>query len=505
MARLLIALGWLFVWFVVYKTFCRVAPRLKHPGPLLDTLAIVVAVAIFVTPRVTQYFDSHSGGNEDAIPSSVPTSTTTTTANPTREEPSATNDACESSSEIAVSPPPRFGGDDRVTNSVLVAETLASQVTGIHAAILVNESDTASGAIAVPLASVLCAPILLVPSTDSLQLDETEELRRSERIRQFITENLQVSSSTPCAEPAGLNSSPTADDVSEADILVVGPLAGISSEWINWFNDTCAASVQVWNENHASTSALLATFMSEIRFGMRAHPVCGFTPYDVFFVATEIDALIVAPVAYRVGVPILLDKPAATESSENEDIELNTDIRAFLTKGSKIPVSRVWVLGGARAAPDSLLAQIEVALGNGNPPVDRIGGRDRFETAVNLAKHGVANGCELSEFIGIARVITSSVPEPVADHAPDGPSAAVYLGEIGAHLFLIDEIEETEHFDCSDPEMLIELRNSVTNAIDKQVVTFGGTKAIGVGLRDWYRSAWIDGTLPDVCVLAPSQ
>lgn len=513
MAHVLIATVTLLVSIFVYKVFCHIAPRFKYPSAaltiFLGILAFAYSIASTQSPKLMA---SHSADGEQNTTDGVPTSTTTalTGTNSRVQQSTSSNDACESSSDQVVKPPLRFRGKDRVANSVLVAEALVGQVDDIRAAILISETDTMSGAMAAPLAGLLCAPILLVPSAEAQYSDDRNQSNRSEGVFRFLTNNLHLPTSGSCSGDGDFNLSPTAKDIGEAKIVMIGPLAGFTSEWSEWVNNNCHAIVQVWHHNHASTSAHLASHLNEIRFGKKAQPVCGFAPEDVFFTGSEIDALMVAPLAYRVGIPILLDRASEKRSSDNEDVQLNPDIKQFLKERSKIPVGHVWIIGGHKSVSNALMAEIEDAVpsresqawssaGNASS-VTRIFGVDRFRTADELAQFGVSGECESSEFIGIARVASSSIADMTLEHAPDAPSAAVYLGEIGAYLFLIEDVETGGEFDCEDLELLLDLRRSVSSDAERQVVTFGGTAAIDVALRDWYRAAWIDGTLPAVCV-----
>ncbi|MGG3467854.1 cell wall-binding repeat-containing protein [Neobacillus pocheonensis] len=82
------------------------------------------------------------------------------------------------------------------------------------------------------------------------------------------------------------------------------------------------------------------------------------------------DALTAAPFAAKYNAPILLSRPTALTAVTQEEIK-------------RLGVKKVFVIGGAGSISDQV---VEALKANGTREVERIGGRDRFEVAVNIAK-----------------------------------------------------------------------------------------------------------------------
>lgn len=160
------------------------------------------------------------------------------------------------------------------------------------------------------------------------------------------------------------------------------------------------------------------------------------TSPDVAFLAnggSYPDALAAGPISYADRRPLLLTSreqlPAPTQAAIQD-----------------LGIGRVVVLGGGAAVS----RDVEAALADAGVDVERVGGADRFETAVRLAQHGL----EDAEMSPRTSVLASG------NGFPDALVAGSYAGQLGAPVvltasssklgaatgeWLADHCEEIEH------------------------------------------------------------
>ncbi|MCE5204174.1 MAG: cell wall-binding repeat-containing protein [Actinomycetia bacterium] len=175
-----------------------------------------------------------------------------------------------------------------------------------------------------------------------------------------------------------------------SEAIVVGGAAAVSTAVVEAVDALQDVSVRrVAGDNRYATSAALAD--EAVR--LAAAPAAGTT----VFVATGDDfpdALAASPTAAAATRPILLTDGTA----------LSPETASAL---AALEPSRAILLGGANALSAKVQTAVGGALGSGE--VTRVAGRDRYETAVMLAKMGVAD-CGLG-YSGIAIATGESFPD----------------------------------------------------------------------------------------------
>jgi N-acetylmuramoyl-L-alanine amidase len=105
------------------------------------------------------------------------------------------------------------------------------------------------------------------------------------------------------------------------------------------------------------------------------------------------DALTAAPFAYKMDAPILLSHPTSLTPETKDEI-------------NRLKAKKVYVIGGTGSITDHVMEELK---DNGRRVVERIGGKDRFEVALNLAqrlglkdKAIIANGFVFPDALTIA-------------------------------------------------------------------------------------------------------
>jgi len=161
------------------------------------------------------------------------------------------------------------------------------------------------------------------------------------------------------------------------------------------------------------------------------------------------DALSAAPIAVRQKWPLLLVNPKAQE--------LTANTREILRRsGSAI------ILGGIGAVPEEVETEASTLLGPDN--VDRLGGGNRYETAVRVSNFAITSGLAKWNRVGIA----------TSENFPDALSGGVLQGRTGSVMLLT--LPSVLH---SAPAAVLEN----ASAIDV-VVFFGGAGALNQNVRD---------------------
>lgn len=137
-------------------------------------------------------------------------------------------------------------------------------------------------------------------------------------------------------------------------------------------------------------------------------------PFDgTVLIATGVnfpDAMSAAPLAAGKGWPIVLTTPASLSTVASDCVG---------TIGADAAV----VLGGTQALSSAVQTRLEQILGSGN--VTRIGGADRYETALGIAAYGVDSGLS---YDGLAVC--------AGENFPDALSVGVLQGRAGSVVFL---------------------------------------------------------------------
>ncbi len=121
---------------------------------------------------------------------------------------------------------------------------------------------------------------------------------------------------------------------------------------------------------------------------------------DTCFVATGIgfpDSLAAGPLSAKTGWPLMLAGPDGVD----EDA---------LVSLVDLGIDKVIILGGSSAVASDVEAELNMAFGDAN--VSRIAGADRYATAVEVARYGVAN-CGLA-FDGMAVATGQAFPDALA-------------------------------------------------------------------------------------------
>ncbi len=170
-------------------------------------------------------------------------------------------------------------------------------------------------------------------------------------------------------------------------------------------------------------------------------------PGTVLVAAGAADAAAVSPVAAARGWPVLLT--GRDEASP-----------AALAHLAAHPGSRVVVLGGTAVLPEATAA----ALGAD----ERLGGADRFETAVRIARFAVAQGGFRGTDVGLAAGVGGSDGGDLADALTAGPA----LAGTGAPLLLA---ASTDDLGATTRAFLHEHASALTG----RAVVFGAREAVG--------------------------
>ena len=272
----------------------------------------------------------------------------------------------------------RYGGTDRYSTSLKVAEAVARDAGGsLEWVVMVSGRSWTDAVVAAPLAGALGAPVLATPPGE-LRADAARFLRRT-----GVSKALLVGA--------------------ESDTEGVGPTAARSLEELN------IAVERVTRPDQYATSVAAAKRLGTPgdmgRFGRTAVVASG----EVFA-----DALVAGAFAARGQHPILLTKPHI----------FRRDVARYLTDKD---VEHVVLMGGKAA----LHTAIEDAITELGIEVTRVAGTTRYDTAVkaaDLVDGRYGSRCFSTRRVGLAR----------ADIPFDSFSAAPLLSRLCAPLLLAD-------------------------------------------------------------------
>lgn len=170
-----------------------------------------------------------------------------------------------------------------------------------------------------------------------------------------------------------------------------------------------------------------------------------FARADVVYVATGAtyaDALVAGPPAGLEPGPILL-------------VERDAIPAVVLGELDRLGPRRIIVVGG----PAAISPAVEATLAARYPAVERIGGTDRFDTAVELSRHAFGDG---------ASTVYVAVGTDFADALSGVPTAGLTPGPI--LLVLPDRIPEVT-------------AGELTRLAPQRIVVLGGTRAVGTAVE----------------------
>ncbi len=183
---------------------------------------------------------------------------------------------------------------------------------------------------------------------------------------------------------------------------VVGGYSAVSDEvdWmLDWFGHTVT---RIAGADRYETARKVADEITRLKG----------TPGAAFVVRGDdfADALAASPFAYSQGTPILLTRPGS----------LNKHTQSFIDGKN---ITDVTIVGGTTAVQ----ATVETALEslNGGFAATRIAGRDRYETASQLAGHAVGRGWGDFGFVGLAT--GANFPDALSGGAACGSRGGVLL------------------------------------------------------------------------------
>ncbi len=300
----------------------------------------------------------------------------------------------------------RLWGADRYETAAEIAEEYAAAAGSIDTVIVASGEAFADALAATPLARVRNAPILLSPP------DELHEATRGFIERHRIDDIIIAGGTTAVS-----------DDVEDA-------LAGLISGRLDRLegSDRYRTVVDIAREIDASEIG----------------GYCGDGRRTALLATGEkfADALALSPLAYSGPNPVLLSEPDRLPAS----------VRNYFVDYA---IEQVVIAGGTAAIADSVEAEIS-ALGI---RVERLWGRDRFETAVEIAD-ALADRCFGSDEFGLAD----------GRKFPDALVGGALLGLRRAPLLLSEPVlpDATRRF----------LAGPVPDAGTVQLTIFGGTAAV---------------------------
>ncbi|MBS3956261.1 MAG: cell wall-binding repeat-containing protein [Clostridiales bacterium] len=142
---------------------------------------------------------------------------------------------------------------------------------------------------------------------------------------------------------------------------------------------------RVWGSDRFATAAAVAsaTIAEVNRAGLDWNGIAFIVRHDGFA-----DALAVAPLAYARKIPVLMTRPLGPLSSST---------RTALTS---IKAEEALMVGGTAAIADSVATELRGV--TGIQRVDRIGGKDRFETAAKVAEYALRFHWADTGVVGVA-------------------------------------------------------------------------------------------------------
>ncbi|KAF0208678.1 MAG: cell wall-binding [Actinobacteria bacterium] len=223
-------------------------------------------------------------------------------------------------------------------------------------------------------------------------------------------------------------------------VIIVGGTGAVSAGVATTLVDGGFIVERLAGVSRYATSAACATAV---------HALVGTT--DAFVVRGDsfADALAVSPFAYTQKAPVLLTEPAS----------LPTTISAFLETND---VVNVYIAGGTGAVSSGVASAID-RLNGGATMVERVAGKDRYETARDVADFGVGKGWNSYAFVGVS----------TGANFPDALAGGVACGRMGGVLLL------TTPTTLSPPASAAIAANKATI---ERVGVFGGTGALSLGV-----------------------
>ena len=322
----------------------------------------------------------------------------------------------------------RYGGADRYSTSLQIAEAVAAAAGGsVEQVVLVSGERWTDAVVAAPVAGALGAPVLMTPPME-LRGDATAFLQRA-----GVTRALVVGPETGGG--------------------VHGPGRGVSAAVLSSLVGIGVSAERISGSDRYSTAVAAAR---QVTAGVM--PGLGRTAIvasgEVFA-----DALVAGPIAARGRHPVLLSPPD----------ELPAEMARYLTETR---IEHVVIMGGTAALGES----VEDAITGMGMSVTRLAGTDRYDTAVKAAelvadRYSDIAGmpCFTSAAVGIAR---ARVPF-------DAFSAAPLLGELCAPLVLADPARIP-----AGTAAYLDAARSAHEQVDLHV--FGGDAAVSKAALDSY-------------------
>jgi putative cell wall-binding protein len=168
-----------------------------------------------------------------------------------------------------------------------------------------------------------------------------------------------------------------------SNAFIIGSTATVASSVVTQLNAAGISSERIGGANRYATAAALVGWIVDIRNNDNKP-----NRKEAFFVRGDAfpDALSVAPMAYALGIPILLVRTDSVPT-ETRNAILNMNIQKGYVIGSEAAIS-----AGTNAALDALLPGNTV----------RWGGANRYETAIICARNAVDRGWLDYDTIGVA-------------------------------------------------------------------------------------------------------
>lgn len=267
----------------------------------------------------------------------------------------------------------RVAGSDRVATAI----ALAGRWPQAPALVLAAGDRVPDSLAAGPLAASLRGPVLLNlgPTLDSRVANEITRLR-PERIV-LVGGPLSISNQT------------------DADVRAVAPAARVDRLFgADRFATAAAVALEVWRTTGGGRSAVVA--LGDHADPQRAWP----------------DALTAGWLGALTGRPVLLTAPGSAPGATLEALD---------------GVGPAVVIGGEAAVPATVFSAIDEAVGT----LSRISGADRYATAIEVAKAGLAAGAEITHL----RVVTGRGPG-------DALAAGAAAADEGALMVLVDGLDQ---------------------------------------------------------------
>ena len=348
----------------------------------------------------------------------------------------------------------RYGGADRYSTSLLIAEAVSEDAGGaLDWAVLVSGLRWTDAVVAAPVAGALGAPLIMTPP-DQLRADTARFLTRS----------------------------------GVSDVLIIGALDSVSgrhsvigSRVVDGLRDLGIGVERVTGDDEYDTAVAAAAYLDQI---LRRRPE-GSGPAGVMpgkgrtaIVASGhvfADALVAGPIAAHGRHPLLLTAPD----------RLHHQVPAYLRNAA---VEHVVLMGGTAALSES----VETSLRALGLDITRLAGATRFDTAVQAAELADGryasgeNACFGSRDIGIAR---ARVPF-------DSFSAGPLLARLCAPLVLAEPTRVPDATaDWLDDVRATALQDGI-GSVDLRV--FGGQAAVSdAALSSYLAATRLQASAPD--------